>query len=284
MVTASAVPDSRISSGSSAATVSGRVVCTDPRIRNTGVRLVTRPTPSNATAPYGSRMEPLPPYTAVVLAGGRAVRLGGRAKPQLEVGGRAMLATVLDAVADAADRIVVGPRQPVPDDVLLVREEPPGGGPVAALRTGLAEVSTEVVAVLAGDLPFLTAALIGQLRERLTGRRHPGHRRRRPRPVAARRLADRRAACRRERHQRPDVAAEGAGAAVAPAPASGRRAGAAAAVAGLRHPRRPRPRPRCRRHTGAAPTRHRRHPATPRPAPQPAEPSVWPLFRSPGEG
>ena len=34
------------------------------------------------------------PYTAVVLAGGRAARLGGRAKPQLEVGGRTMLAAV----------------------------------------------------------------------------------------------------------------------------------------------------------------------------------------------
>jgi molybdopterin-guanine dinucleotide biosynthesis protein A len=114
-------------------------------------------------------MEPLPPYTAVVLAGGRAARLGGRPKPQLEVGGRTMLAAVLDAVADATVRIVVGPRQPVPADVVLVREEPPGGGPVAALRAGLAEVGTDVVALLAGDLPFLTAALIGRLRELLDG-------------------------------------------------------------------------------------------------------------------
>ena len=98
-------------------------------------------------------MDPLPPYTAVVLAGGKAARLGGQAKPQLEVGGRTMLATVLAAVADAAHRVVVGPPQAVPSDVLLVRERPPGGGPVAALRAGLAEVPTDVVAVLAGDLP-----------------------------------------------------------------------------------------------------------------------------------
>jgi molybdopterin-guanine dinucleotide biosynthesis protein A len=107
--------------------------------------------------------------TAVVLAGGRAARLGGQAKPQLIVGGRPILATVLDAVADAERRIVVGPPQPVPPDVLLVREEPPGGGPVAAVRAGLAAVDTEVVVVLAGDLPFLTAGLVGGLRERLTG-------------------------------------------------------------------------------------------------------------------
>jgi molybdopterin-guanine dinucleotide biosynthesis protein A len=108
-----------------------------------------------------------PPYTAVVLAGGRAARLGGQAKPQLMVGGRSMLATVLAAVADADERVVVGPDQPVPPDVLLVREHPPGGGPVAALRAGLAEVETDVVAVLAGDLPFLTGRLIAELRERL---------------------------------------------------------------------------------------------------------------------
>jgi molybdopterin-guanine dinucleotide biosynthesis protein A len=114
-------------------------------------------------------MDPLPVYTAVVLAGGKAARLGGQAKPQLVVGGRTMLAAVLEAVPDAARRVVVGPPQPVPPDVVLVREHPPGGGPVAALRAGLPQVSTDVVAVLAGDLPFLTAELIGQLRGGLRG-------------------------------------------------------------------------------------------------------------------
>ncbi|WP_245160165.1 NTP transferase domain-containing protein [Blastococcus sp. CT_GayMR20] len=117
---------------------------------------------------YGDAVDPLPPYTAVVLAGGKAARLGGQAKPQLLVGGRPILAAVLEAVPDADRRIVVGPPQPVPPGVLLVREHPPGGGPVAAVRAGLAEVETDVVLVLAGDLPFLTAGVVGQLRERLT--------------------------------------------------------------------------------------------------------------------
>jgi molybdopterin-guanine dinucleotide biosynthesis protein A len=112
---------------------------------------------------------PLPPYAAVVLAGGRAARLGGQAKPQLVVGDRTILDAVLAAVADAAQRIVVGPPQLVPDGVLLVREQPPGGGPVAALRAGLAHVTDDVVAVLAGDLPFLTAGLVTDLRARLSG-------------------------------------------------------------------------------------------------------------------
>jgi molybdopterin-guanine dinucleotide biosynthesis protein A len=109
----------------------------------------------------------LPPWSAVVLAGGRAARLGGQAKPQLEVGGRSMLSTVLTAVAGAEARIVVGPAQPVPPGVVVVCEQPPGGGPVAALRAGLAEVRTAVVGVFAADLPFLTAELVEELRERL---------------------------------------------------------------------------------------------------------------------
>jgi molybdenum cofactor guanylyltransferase len=112
---------------------------------------------------------PLPPYAAVVLAGGRGARLGGRAKPQLEVGGRTILDAVLAAVADAAQRVVVGPPQPVADGVLLVREQPPGGGPVAALGAGLASVTADVVAVLAGDLPFVTPDLVRELRSRLSG-------------------------------------------------------------------------------------------------------------------
>jgi molybdenum cofactor guanylyltransferase len=115
-------------------------------------------------------MSPLPPFAAVVLAGGRAARLGGQPKPQLDVGGRSMLATVLAALDGAAPRVVVGPRQPVPADVLLVREDPPGGGPVPALAAGLAAVGDAgVVAVLAADLPFVTAELVTGLRERLTG-------------------------------------------------------------------------------------------------------------------
>jgi len=114
-------------------------------------------------------VDDLRPYSAVVLAGGRAARLGGQAKPQLQVGGRTMLATVLAAVADAERRVVVGPPQPVPDGVDLVREQPPGGGPVAALRAGLPGVRSDVVAVLAGDLPFLLPSLVTQLRAALSG-------------------------------------------------------------------------------------------------------------------
>ncbi|MGH3739543.1 MAG: molybdenum cofactor guanylyltransferase, partial [Micromonosporaceae bacterium] len=81
-------------------------------------------------------------YAAIVLAGGAARRLGGADKPGLAVAGRSLLSRVLDAVADAYPRIVVGPPRQLPGDVILTREQPPGGGPVAALAAGLAALDT----------------------------------------------------------------------------------------------------------------------------------------------
>lgn len=79
---------------------------------------------------------------AIVLAGGRASRLGGAAKPLLEVGGRTLLDHAVAAVADCDPVVVVGPRMPVAGNVAWVREDPPFGGPVAAIAAGLAHLET----------------------------------------------------------------------------------------------------------------------------------------------
>jgi molybdenum cofactor guanylyltransferase len=109
-------------------------------------------------------------YAAVVLAGGAGRRLGGPGKPVLAVGGRPLLHRVLAAVADARPRVVVGPPDlPLPEGVVRVREEPPGGGPVVAAAAGLAQVDTAHVALLAADLPLLTAAAVAALRRAASG-------------------------------------------------------------------------------------------------------------------
>jgi molybdopterin-guanine dinucleotide biosynthesis protein A len=91
----------------------------------------------------------------VVLAGGAARRLGGADKPGLSVGGRALLDRVLAACREATRVVVVGNRRPTVRPVVWAREEPPGGGPVAALAAGLRHVEADRVLVLSGDLPFL---------------------------------------------------------------------------------------------------------------------------------
>jgi len=100
-------------------------------------------------------------FDAVILAGGRAQRLGGTDKPGLIVAGRSLAAAVVSAAAQATTVIVVGPPRPEltrmrPGGRLrFTQEDPPGAGPLAALRRGIAEVSAPWLTVLAADLPFL---------------------------------------------------------------------------------------------------------------------------------
>lgn len=82
-----------------------------------------------------------PRYDAVVLAGGRARRLGGVSKPGVVVAGRALLDHVLAAVAGARQVVVVGPPQLARPGVTTVLEDPPDGGPVAGLAAGLAALT-----------------------------------------------------------------------------------------------------------------------------------------------
>ncbi|WP_433188837.1 molybdenum cofactor guanylyltransferase [Actinoallomurus sp. CA-150999] len=110
------------------------------------------------------------PYDAVILAGGAASRLGGADKPGTLVGGRSLVSRVGAAVADAERIVLVGPDRPELPGAITVREDPPGSGPVPALRAGLAQVRAPSVAVLAADLPFLTTDDVNALRRRAGGR------------------------------------------------------------------------------------------------------------------
>lgn len=113
---------------------------------------------------------------AIVLAGGRGRRMGGVDKPLLPVGERSMLDRVLDACRHNAPRVVVGAMPGTPPDVRVTSEEPPGGGPVAALAAGLARLDddTTTVAVLAADLPFLDPEAVAALHTALTSGGHDG--------------------------------------------------------------------------------------------------------------
>lgn len=98
-------------------------------------------------------------FDAIVLAGGAASRLGGADKPALRIDGASLLDRVLDAVREAQHTIVVGPWRSTAREVHWRREEPPGGGPVAALAAGLGGVHAPTVLVLAADLPWIAPAV-----------------------------------------------------------------------------------------------------------------------------
>jgi molybdopterin-guanine dinucleotide biosynthesis protein A len=102
-------------------------------------------------------------YDAVVLAGGAARRLGGADKPGVRVGGRALLDRVLAACAGARTTVVVADPRPTERPVTWAREDPPGGGPLAALDAGVRRTTADEVVVLSADLPFLDGPTVERL-------------------------------------------------------------------------------------------------------------------------
>ncbi|MFD5516735.1 DUF6457 domain-containing protein [Streptomyces sp. NPDC127066] len=106
-------------------------------------------------------------YDAVVLAGGAARRLGGEDKPGVRVGGRTLLDRVLAACADATRTVVVARPRPTARPVEWAREDPPGGGPLAALDAGLRHTGAPYVLVLSADLPFLEEKTVRRLLDTL---------------------------------------------------------------------------------------------------------------------
>ncbi len=94
---------------------------------------------------------------AIVLAGGRARRLGGIDKVMTSVGGQTLLSRAISAVAETDQVVVVGPERDadLPHVVRWAREDPPFGGPAAAVAAGLAALDPDPaddVIVLPADL------------------------------------------------------------------------------------------------------------------------------------
>ena len=115
---------------------------------------------------------------AIVLAGGRSSRLSGVPKAQLVWHGATLLQNTVDAALQAGARLVVvvgpdaigqdahGPDAAGPDArILFTREDPPFGGPAAAIGAGMRALdgqrasSPDAVLVLACDMPEVASAV-----------------------------------------------------------------------------------------------------------------------------
>lgn len=105
-------------------------------------------------------------YSAVVLAGGRATRLGGLNKAQLEIGGKRLLDRVLDALRPLTDQILVVGHlaegfedsgfEQLPDVV-------PGASALVGAYTGLISVRHDMALVVGCDMPFLCTPLLDRV-------------------------------------------------------------------------------------------------------------------------
>jgi molybdopterin-guanine dinucleotide biosynthesis protein A len=113
---------------------------------------------------------------AAIIAGGRALRLGGVAKPFIEVGGRTIAARQLEVLRPMFRRVVAvvaGGADGAPWSALgveVLADAADGGGPLAGVAAALAAVPPEdAVVCVAGDLPFLAPALLAAVRDRAPG-------------------------------------------------------------------------------------------------------------------
>lgn len=104
-------------------------------------------------------------FDALILAGGPSARLDGSDKALVEFQGATLLERAVGTVGEADRVIVVGPRRDLPlaGPVIWIEEEPPRGGPVAALAAGLTRAAAELVAVLAVDHPLVTRDDVARL-------------------------------------------------------------------------------------------------------------------------
>ena len=111
-------------------------------------------------------------FSGVILAGGTAARMDGVDKASVELDGRTLLEHAIDAFLDADEVVVVAADSvPTTRPVTTVREDPPRGGPVAGLLTGLDAMlrPPRLVGVLAVDMPRVTAYTLRRLREASEG-------------------------------------------------------------------------------------------------------------------
>ncbi|MGH9346964.1 MAG: molybdenum cofactor guanylyltransferase, partial [Vicinamibacterales bacterium] len=107
-----------------------------------------------------------PVWTAAILAGGRARRLGGVDKSALVVGGRSILDRQVAVLRSLTPHILIVASE---EDrfrdagVRVVRDRIPRAGSLGGLYTALVVAPTEQLVVIACDMPFLTAPFLSRL-------------------------------------------------------------------------------------------------------------------------
>ena len=110
--------------------------------------------------------------SAAILAGGLARRFGGRDKGALWVGGRSIRAHQLAELSTLTrDILIVGGADGAEDEIpsegapasRRVADRVRGMGPLGGLHTALLEATGDLTIVIACDMPYVSAPLLGHL-------------------------------------------------------------------------------------------------------------------------
>jgi molybdopterin-guanine dinucleotide biosynthesis protein A len=97
--------------------------------------------------------------TALILAGGKATRLGGVDKRELVIDGRTIFERQIAALAPCVAEVIVSSPRAIAGYRSVV-DAVPGAGPLAGIAAGLAVAATPWLLVVAGDMPYLHRAFI----------------------------------------------------------------------------------------------------------------------------
>ena len=128
--------------------------------------------------------------TAIVLAGGKGMRMGGNKLSQM-IGDQTLLERVLIRVALLSDEVFLSlaPGQPPPASTgavaSIIPDIYPGKGAIGGLHAALTASTRPLSLVVAGDMPFLNTALLRHMISlvpgsdavvpRVDGKDHPLH-------------------------------------------------------------------------------------------------------------
>ena len=95
-----------------------------------------------------------------MLTGGTSTRFGSD-KAAAVIDGQSLISRILCAIPDEIEVIIVGPDPKFAGrSYRCVQEVPPGGGPVAGFAAALEICTSEIVALLATDMPFAVTKVI----------------------------------------------------------------------------------------------------------------------------
>jgi molybdopterin-guanine dinucleotide biosynthesis protein A len=98
-------------------------------------------------------------WSALIVTGGTSNRFGSD-KSEAIFNKKALIDFLISSIPASIAVVIVGPdRDEFPSTIQVIKEDPPGGGPVAGIATGLPLIKTEYVAVLATDMPYSAAVV-----------------------------------------------------------------------------------------------------------------------------
>lgn len=113
-------------------------------------------------------MKAEPPISGIILAGGRARRLGGQDKGLIELAGRTLIARTLERIAPQVDEVLISANRHLEAYAALGRRVVPDSlpdfqGPLAGIVAAASHAHHEWLLTAPCDAPFLPADLAARL-------------------------------------------------------------------------------------------------------------------------